>query len=238
MTAAEKRAQVIAAYGILLGRNLYSQPRRNYCYKKYKDGKYYSDCSSSVSYAYRQAGQSFGILNTVGMYNSKKLKTVEVEIKNGLPTDMGALRPGDLFLFAGTDKSRASAGYVGHVEMVEKVGATAAASTLFGHGGSRPARHNMADYCKSRQAAKTGTKHGNKGLIRVMRFIQDDGAAVRVTGGSVNIRTEPNIQGKVLGTVHRGDVLEWTGQARDGWHGVVYRGVSAWISGKYSEVTA
>jgi hypothetical protein len=78
MTAAEKRQAVVKKYEEILGRNKYSQSLRDYCYKKYKDGKYYSDCSSSVSYAYKEAGFSFGILNTVGMYQSKKLVDVPV----------------------------------------------------------------------------------------------------------------------------------------------------------------
>ena len=56
MTASEKRAAVVKKYEVLLGRNNYSQPKRDYCYKKYSNGKYYSDCSSSVSYAYKEAG--------------------------------------------------------------------------------------------------------------------------------------------------------------------------------------
>ena len=43
MTAHERRAAVAAKYGTLIGRNLYSQPLRDYCFRKYKDGNYYSD---------------------------------------------------------------------------------------------------------------------------------------------------------------------------------------------------
>ena len=59
MNATDKRKAVRAKYSEIIGRNEYSQARRNYCYKKYSDGKYYSDCSSSVSYAYKEAGYSF-----------------------------------------------------------------------------------------------------------------------------------------------------------------------------------
>lgn len=176
MTAEEKRLAVRKMYDSILGRNWYSQPRRNYCFTKYKDGKYYSDCSSSVSYCYKKAGFSFGILNTVGMYNSKKFVKVDVEIKNGIPQDMSKLRVGDMLLFAGTDKSRSGSGYVGHVEMVYSLGATAAKSKICGHGGTHPRVTTMSTYCTSRYKSKTSTKRGNKGLIKIVRFIQDDSA--------------------------------------------------------------
>ena len=64
MTAHERRAAVAAKYGTLIGRNLYSQPLRDYCFRKYKDGNYYSDCSSSISLTYDEVGEGFGNLNT------------------------------------------------------------------------------------------------------------------------------------------------------------------------------
>ena len=77
MTALLRRQAVIDKYAEIIGRNIYSQSLRDYCYKAYKDGNYYSDCSSSICYAYQQAGQGFGITNTAGMYNSTKLTTVD-----------------------------------------------------------------------------------------------------------------------------------------------------------------
>ena len=56
MTANEKRQVVARKYDEIIGRNLYSQARRDYCYRRYSDGNYYSDCSSSICYAYREAG--------------------------------------------------------------------------------------------------------------------------------------------------------------------------------------
>ena len=84
MTAEEKRLAVIAEYKTILDRNEYSQPLRNYCFKKYTDGKYYSDCSSSISYCYDKAGFSFGIMTTIEMWSTKKIKDVNVKIKNGI----------------------------------------------------------------------------------------------------------------------------------------------------------
>lgn len=172
MTATEKRNAVIKKYEEILGRNSYSQSLRDYCYKKHSNGKYYSDCSSSISYAYKEAGFSFGILNTVGMYNSSKLVDVPVIIKNGLIQNPEVLRPGDMLLFAGKDSSRASAGYVGHVEMVAKLGSTI---TIYGHGSGTPRKTEMNAYCRSRYNSKTSTKLGHRGLIRVRRFIVEDG---------------------------------------------------------------
>lgn len=164
MTATEKRKAVVDKYAQLIGRNLYSQALRDYCFKKYKDGNYYSDCSSSISYAYKEAGQSFGILNTAGMYNSKKLTTVNVKITDGIP-DESSLRIGDMLLFAGEDASRPLK--IGHVEMYCGVG------QICGHGSGRPSYKNLAAHCKSRhsQTAKGGWR---KGLVCVKRYIQDD----------------------------------------------------------------
>lgn len=172
MTAEEKRLRVRDKYREILGRNRYSQAKRDYCYKKASDGCYYSDCSSSISYAYKEAGYGFGILNTVGMYESKKLKRVDVTIKKGIPQEVDRLRVGDMLLFAGSDSGRAYADFVGHVEMVGEI--NGGVVTLYGHGSGTPSKKSMVAYCGQRQGARTSTKRGNKGLIKVVRFIQDD----------------------------------------------------------------
>lgn len=60
---------------------------------------------------------------------------------------------------------------------------------------------------------------------------------VRVTGGSVYVRSAPNTDGRVLGVVHKGDLLPYQGQdSAQGWHLVEYMGENGWISGKYSAV--
>lgn len=166
MTAQEKRQAVIAKYDTLIGRNYYSQNLRDYCYKKYKDGNYYSDCSSSICYAYAEAGQSFGILNTAGIYQSGKLTTVDIDITAGIP-DVSRLRPGDMLEFAGTDKSRPLK--IGHVEMYCGNG------IICGHGSGRPSYKQLTAYCKSRYDswAPGGWR---KGLVCVRRYIQDDAA--------------------------------------------------------------
>lgn len=244
MTATEKRAAVVKKYGEILGRNKYSQPRRDYCYKKYKDGKYYSDCSSSISYAYKEAGFSFGILNTVGMYQSKKMTDVPVTIKNGIIQNPEILLPGDMLLFAGTDSSRAYAGYVGHVEMVAKI--SGGKVTIYGHGSGTPRSTEMNAYCKSRYAKKTNTKLGHRGLIRVRRFIQDDpeavvknptvtvsGPKVKITGGTVNVRSGPDTKYQVLDVAKKGETYPAVNM--DGWIPVDMGSMIGWVSDKYAD---
>ena len=245
MTANEKRNAVKKQYDILLGRNYYSQPKRDYCYKKYKDDKYYSDCSSSVSYAYKEAGFGFGILNTVGMYQSKKLVDVEITIQNGIPQEIERLRVGDMLLFAGSDSSRSYAGYVGHVEMVYAIDGNKV--TLCGHGSGRPSLKDMKTYCRSRRNAKTSTKLGNKGLIRVRRFIIDNDSAednatttitpakksgcVSITGNSVNVRYGPDKRFGVYKIVKKGAELE-KADATD-WIAIDYQNKVRWITKQY-----
>ena len=236
MTANDKRNAVIKKYEEILGRNKYSQSLRDYCYRKYRDGKYYSDCSSSVSYAYKEAGFSFGILNTVGMYQSKKLADVPVDIKNGVILNPEVLRIGDLLLFAGTDSSRASAGYAGHVEMVAKISGSAV--TLYGHGSGTPRATEMNAYCRSRFNAKTKTGLGHKGLIRVRRFIPDDaapdGRRVRITGGTVNIRSGPGTAYPVLDVAKRG--AAYPPMDAGSWLSIDLGGRTGWVSGRYAEL--
>lgn len=186
ITAAEKRLLVVKKYDEMIGRNKYSQKKRSYAFKKHSDGYYYSDCSSSVSLAYKYAGYPFydnnGCYspNTVGMYNAKSLVDVPVVIKDGVIQNPEVLRIGDMLLFAGTDSSRSYAGYVGHVEMVYKISGSTV--TLCGHGSGTPRKTEMNAYCRKRYNQKTkNTKLGHKGLIRVRRFIVDDGEDVGIS---------------------------------------------------------
>lgn len=248
MTANEKRAAVVEKYKSILGRNLYSQAKRDYCFKKYSDGKYYSDCSSSISYCYKEAGFSFGILNTVGMYQSSKMTTVPVVIKTGQIQNPEVLRVGDMLLFAGSDSGRAYAGYVGHVEMVYEI--NGGNITICGHGSGNPSTKKMTTYCKSRYNSKSSTKLGHKGLIKVVRYIQDDeggttapvepqtpttpagnASTVTITGSSVNVRTGPGTSYSIYKVAHKGDKLEKLNA--DGWIAILFGGKVRWISGKY-----
>lgn len=58
---------------------------------------------------------------------------------------------------------------------------------------------------------------------------------IEVIGGSVNVRTAPNISGRILGIVHKGDLLPYGGKDDNGWHLIEYKNQNAWISGKYSK---
>ena len=85
MAAQSRRQAVIDKYAGIIGRNLYSQSLRDYCYKAYKDGNYYSDCSSSICLTYEAVGLGFGNLNTASIYQSKKLTTVDADIAPSAP---------------------------------------------------------------------------------------------------------------------------------------------------------
>ena len=255
MTANEKRQAVVDKYRGILGRNLYSQPRRTYCFTKYVNGKYYSDCSSSVALSYKAAGypvrdkSGYACPNTVGMYSSPDLAQVDVTIQKGVIQDVEKLRVGDLLLFAGSDKGRASAGYVGHVEMVYRINGKTV--TLCGHGSGTPRTTEMVAYCKSRYAQKTATKLGHKGLIRVMRRIADDGAGggeaqnaerkeekdvkqIEVTGATVNLREGPGTNYGVVKVVKKGDRLDAIAE-ENGWIPVLTDGKVRWIKGNYTK---
>lgn len=237
MTANDKRLAVAAKYRTIIGRNKYSQAKRDYCYKKYSDGKYYSDCSSSVCYTYKECDLSFGILNTVGMYNSSKLTKVPVTISKGIIQDPEKLRVGDMLLFAGNDPSRRSAGYVGHVEMVGEISGKTV--YIYGHGSGTPRKTEMNAYCKKRYGTKSITVLGNRGLIKVVRFIQDDEDTstdtstkkVKVNAGTWNLRKGPGTEHAVISVVAGGTILDVTAEG-GGWYFVCTGNLSGWISPK------
>lgn len=240
-TANEKRAAVVAKYRSILGRNRYSQEKRAYAFKKYTDGKYYSDCSSSIALSYKEAGYPLRdnggntCPNTVGMYQSTELADVPVIIKSGVIQNPETLRPGDMLLFAGSDNSRRYADCVGHVEMVSAISADKV--TLYGHGSGTPRATEMVAYCKSRYASKTTTVIGNKGLLKVRRLIADDaadpvvpegdGESVTIAPGSWNVRSGPGTGYPAVGVVQGGETLKKADT--DGWMPVIYKGEVRWI---------
>jgi len=116
----EKRRKYKEAYDIILGRNYYSQSLRSYVYTKYKDGRYYSDCSSSQMKAMQEAGLSTGgLLSTAGIYYSDKFETVPVKIVDGHITNPEVLKIGDQILYKGNDPKRPK--QIGHVEGVYSI---------------------------------------------------------------------------------------------------------------------
>lgn len=115
------RKAFVAKYKTILGRNYYSQPRRGYVYKKYSNGCYYSDCSSSGMATLREIGYNVGsyLLNTAGIYNSSMFETVPVRIKDGHITNPEILKVGDAILYVGSNPDRPK--QIGHVEWVAVV---------------------------------------------------------------------------------------------------------------------
>ena len=75
----------------------------------------------------------------------------------------------------------------------------------------------------------------HEALLQALEREKDEGGeAVAVDGGSCYVRSLPGTDGKILGVVHRGEVLPYAGEtAENGWLKVVYQGGDAWISGKY-----
>jgi hypothetical protein len=57
---------------------------------------------------------------------------------------------------------------------------------------------------------------------------------VKVTGGSVYLRTLPSTKGAIRGVAHKGDLLESAGDAVGGWFPVLLDGEVCYISGKYA----
>ena len=226
-TAEEKRLAVIAEYKTILDRNEYSQSLRNYCFKKYSDGKYYSDCSSSISYCYAKAGFGFGILTTVGMWETKKMKDVNVKIKNGIIENPEVLHIGDMLLFAGNDVKRKPFGYVGHVEMVAEINNNSV--IIYGHTKGKPKIKDINEFCKMRYESKTDTPIGNKGLIRVRRFILHDSeieekncCSKNVVGiatalQDMNIRKGPDTKYDSISIINKGTQVEVVELLNNGW---------------------
>ena len=115
----KKRQEFHDAYKIILGRNYYSQDKRYYVYTKYRDGYYYSDCSSSYCAALKRIGYNISLLSTAGIYWSSLFEDVPVKIKDGHITNPEILKVGDALLFVGNDPSRPK--QIGHIESVYEI---------------------------------------------------------------------------------------------------------------------
>ena len=115
------RSKFHELYKSILGRNAYSQARRQYVYNTYTDGKYYSDCSSSGCATFKLCGHDVDLLNTAGIHTSRLFETVDVTIQDGHITDPGKLKVGDCLMFRGNDPDRPL--QIGHVEYVYEINA-------------------------------------------------------------------------------------------------------------------
>lgn len=122
-----QRQKMHDLYKSILGRNIYSQDLRDFCYKQYR-GAYYSDCSSSICRTAEQAGiGGIASLNTAGMHYKWK-KVDGVVIQNGLIQNPEVLKVGDALMFKGSDPSRPL--QIGHTEMVYEINGTLTADTV------------------------------------------------------------------------------------------------------------
>lgn len=210
------------------GKNQYTQGLNR---SKVESG--YSDCSALTRWAYiRGASVEIGS-NTSAQINSKNLKTVDLKITSGVPEETKML-PGDLLFFRGTDKSRKSSQYVGHVETYVGGG------QLSGHGsGTGPTRKNMIEYCKQRQSTSSPVPGGNRGLICVRRLKgampTDDYKPALVktkNGGPLNLRPEPNTTSKVIAEIANGTTIEAKAAVK-GWHQVKTSKGNGYMSEEY-----
>lgn len=108
-------------YKSIIGRNYYSQPLRAFCFKKYKNGRYYSDCSSSGIECYKKIGYAFPwLFNTAAIYTEDDyFEDVPVKIEAGHIMNPEVLEVGDAILYIGNDPKRPK--QIGHVEWVYTV---------------------------------------------------------------------------------------------------------------------
>ena len=117
LNSSELRKKFHDKYKTILGRNIYSQSLRNFCYKPFK-GKYYSDCSSSGCLTLAAIGLTMPALNTAGIHSSKLWKKVPVKIERGHIVNPEVLKVGDAILFKGNYGRPLN---IGHVEFVYEI---------------------------------------------------------------------------------------------------------------------
>ena len=65
------------------------------------------------------------------------------------------------------------------------------------------------------------------------------GSYVKATGGNSNLRSEPNLNGKDLGTMHKGETATYLGsssvdQRGVTWYRVQFEGKTGWVSSRYT----
>ena len=113
----ELRQKFHDTYKTILGRNIYNQSLRGFCYTPYK-GRYYSDCSSSGCLTLAKIGLRMPALNTAGIHSSKLWKKVKVKIEKGHIQNPEVLEVGDAILFKGNYGRPLN---IGHVEYVYEI---------------------------------------------------------------------------------------------------------------------
>lgn len=111
------RAKYVATYKSILGRNIYSNDLRDYCFTPYRNGKYYSDCSSSQNATLTKIGLKTPAFTTVEMYSaSSYFEVLPAKISKGHLLNPEILKIGDMLLYAGSNTKRKL--HIGHVEGV------------------------------------------------------------------------------------------------------------------------
>lgn len=111
------RAKYVATYKTILGRNVYSNDLRDYVFTPYRNGKYYSDCSSSQNATLTRIGLKTPAFTTVEMYKaSGYFDILPAKIEKGHLLNPEILKIGDMLLYAGSSATRKL--HIGHVEGV------------------------------------------------------------------------------------------------------------------------
>lgn len=163
MTDAQ-RVKFHDTYETILGRNIYSQNLRQYVYRP-RNGRYYSDCSSSGMATYEKIGcKGFGwYYNTAAIYESDLFEDVPVKIKDGHILNPEVLKVGDPILYIGNNPDRPE--QIGHVEWVYEVPAlpapkkTTATTTKTGYKGDWPVLDNGRGYFQEGDGITTLTNY-------------------------------------------------------------------------------
>lgn len=99
------------------------------------------------------------------------------------------------------------------------------------------ARGVMYGVVKTRLSARSWTRWGL--MTKYFDYsapVESDADSVLATG-DVNIRTQPNTQGEILGVLKKGGQLPYACEtSADGWFKVDYNGKQGWVSGKYARL--
>lgn len=63
----------------------------------------------------------------------------------------------------------------------------------------------------------------------------DERVVLVSSGNTVNVRDQPNTEGKILGVARKGESFSYRGETSpEGWYGIVFQDAAGWISGKYT----
>lgn len=195
------------SYKLILGRNYYSQGKRQYVYRKAPDGEYYSDCSSSGMAALQESGYDVTLLNTAGIYNSPLFEEVPVKIKNGHITNPEILKVGDAVLFVGNDPKRPL--QIGHVEWVyeikggtkesapEKSGGTYKVEFGLLKAGTKSKQVNTFELCMKGKGYYTGKIDGEYGAkcVSACEKLQKEKMGKKEADGKCGEKTWPYVLG-------------------------------------------